>query len=144
MPKYIFECQDCNIKFERNLKIGDHTTHECPKCKGDAPQVIDGFAFGFADGKGDPANSGVHKHDYPTADQAVGKDAEKRWATVHAREQVKAEARKQGGTEALIRHNDPQHIDYEPMSDAGRKAHFGLAKRAVEAVKRAREARKAG
>lgn len=124
--------------------MGDYTTHECPQCKSEAPQIIDGFSFGFAEGKGAPANSGVHKQDYPTADQAVGRDAEKRWATVQAREQVKSEARKQGGTEALIRHNAPEHIDYEPMSDVGRKAHFKLAQRAVEAVRRAREARKAG
>lgn len=144
MPLYVYECQDCKLRFERTLSMGEHTTHECPQCKNEAPQVIDGFSFGFAESKGAPANSGVHKDDYPTADQAVGKSAEKRWATVNAREQVKTEARKQGGTEALIRHTSPEYIDYEPMSDTGRKAHFNLAKKALEAVRRAREARKAG
>ena len=33
------------------------------------------------------------------------------------------------------------YIDYEPMSDEGRKAHYALAERAVAAIKRAREAR---
>ncbi len=144
MPLYVYECQDCNIRFERTLPMGEHTMHECPSCKTDAPQVIDGFSFGFVEGKGATANTGVHKNDYPTADQAVGKSAEQRWTTVHAREQVKSEARKQGGTDALIRHNTPEYIDYEPMSDVGRKAHFNLAKKALDAVRRAREARKAG
>lgn len=143
MPKYVFECQDCNLRFERNLKMdGDNTTHACPKCDDPAPQVIEGFAFGFTDPPGAAtANTGVHKHDYPTADIAVGRSADSRWAEIHEREKVKAEARKQGGTDALIRHNSKEYIDYEPMSDVGRKAHYSLAERAVAAVKRAREAR---
>ena len=141
MPKYVFECQECNVRFERTLKMGDVISHPCPACKEEAPRVVESFAFGFAEGQGAIANSGVHKQDYPTADQAVGRDAEKRWETLGAREKVKAEARKQGGTEALIRHTTPEHLDYEPMSDAGRKAHFQLSQRALSAVRKAREAR---
>jgi putative FmdB family regulatory protein len=142
MPRYVFECQDCNLRFERTLSLGAHVTHECPQCKELAPAVIEGFAFGFVETPGAPANSGVHKDDYPTADHAIGKDSEKRWRMSHARDVVKKEARKQGGTDALIRHTSPDHLDYEPMSDVGRKAHFNLAKRAVEAVKLARESQK--
>ena len=141
MPKYVFECQECNLRFERVLSMGADITHPCPECKEEAPRVVEGFTFGFKDSPGAVANSGVHKHDYPTADQAVGKDAEKRWETIAAREAVKTEARKQGGTDALIRRTAPDHIDYEPMSDVGRKAHVQLAQRAVTAARRAREAR---
>ena len=144
MPKYVFECQECQVRFERTLKMGDHISHPCPECTEEAPAVIEGFAFGFKEPSGSAlANTGVHKNDYPTADQAVGKDSERRWETVHAREQVKAEARRQGQTDALIRHTSEQHIDYEPMSDVGRKAHYNLAKKAVAAVRKAREARAA-
>lgn len=142
MAKFVFECQDCNLRFERNLKMGTHITHPCPSCGEEAPQIIEGFAFGFKEPAGATlANTGVHKHDYPTADIAVGRDAEKKWGEIHEREKVKAEARKMGGTEALIRHNHRDYIDYEPMSDEGRKAHYALAERAVAAIKRAREAR---
>ena len=144
MPRYIFECQDCNLRFERVLKIGIHVTHPCPNCEDEAPQIIEGFAFEFSDGKGSIANSGVHKHDYPTAEIVVGKDADKRWGVVTEREKVKAEARKQGGTTALIRHTSKEYIDYEPMTETGRKAHYGLAERALAALKRARIARGEG
>ena len=141
MPRYVFECQDCNVRFERTLAMALHITHPCPKCGDEAPQIIEGFAFGFTPSQTATANTGVHKLDYPTADQAVGSDADRRWGEIHEREKVKAEARRQGGTEALIRHNSKDYIDYEPMSDAGRIAHFKLAQRASAALKRAREAR---
>ncbi len=141
MPKYVFECQDCNIRFERALPMDTHLSHPCPNCQTEAPQVIEGFGFAFKEGQGATANSGVHKQDYPTADQAVGRDAEKRWAAIHERDAVKAAARKQGGTEALIRHQGETFIDYEPMSDTGRKEHFNLAKKAVAAIQRAKAAR---
>ena len=128
------------MRFERTLKLGTHVTHPCPHCEEESPQVIEGFAFGFAEGS-TIANSGVHKLDYPTADQAVGRDADKSWEVITARDVVKTEARKTGGTEALIRYHSRDHIDYEPMSDPGRKAHYKLASKAVAAMKRAREAR---
>jgi putative FmdB family regulatory protein len=134
MPKYVFECPDCNVRFERNLKLGEHTTHECPSCKDDAPLVIEGFSFEFAPrAGGTQANTGVHGQDYPTADQAVGRSATSRWAHVREREKVKQEARKQGGTPALIRHTGKDYVDYEPMSDAGRQARRALARTALQA-----------
>lgn len=131
MPKYEFECEPCSVRFERNLKMGDHTTAECPSCHDPAPLVVGSFGFAFEAGKGAKANSGVHDHDYPTADKAVGRSATERWKVVRAREAVKAEARKQGGTHALIRHTGNGHIDYEPMSDAGREARRKLTRAAL-------------
>ena len=135
MPKYIFECPQCVVRFERNLKVGEHTTHECPQCQDQAPLVIEGFGFAFAAGSGAQANSGVHDQDYPTADKAVGRSAAKRWAHLRERDKVKQAARAQGGTHALIRHSGRDHIDYEPMSDAGREARRGLAKEVLKATK---------
>ena len=123
MPQYVFECPVCNVRFERTLKMGEHTTHPCPSCQDPAPQVIDTeFGFAFAQGNGAPANSGVHDHDYPTADKAVGRSADERWDLIQRRETVKNEARKKGDTHALIRHTGRDYIDYEPMSDVGRNA----------------------
>lgn len=137
MPKYSFECQECQVRFERNLKMGEHTTHPCPSCKDPAPRLFDGegFAFGFGQGGTAVANSGVHDHDYPTADKAVGRSAEARWDLISKRDQVKNEARKQGGTHALIRHTGDSYIDYEPMSQTGRDARKALAKAALKASK---------
>jgi putative FmdB family regulatory protein len=134
MPKYTFECAECNLKFERNLKVGEHPTHECPSCEDPAPLVMAGFGFAFAEGNGAPSNSGVHGQDYPTADQAVGRSASKRWETIAAREKVKRAAREQGQTHALIRHTGKDFIDYEPMSDTGREARRKLAREAVGIV----------
>lgn len=134
MPKYSFECPVCNIRFERSLKIGEHPTHECPECHDPAPLVLSEFGFSFADGKGAPANSGVHDQDYPTADKAVGRSSEKRWEYLKARNKVKEEARKQGGTQALIRHTGDGFIDYEPMSDQGRTARKKLAQEAIRVI----------
>lgn len=146
MPKYMFECQGCSTRFERTLKMGDYTTHECPGCKDQAPRVLDGesFAFAFAQGAGAPANSGVHDHDYPSADKAVGRSAEQRWALLKERDKVKEAARKQGETHALIRHTGPDYIDYEPMSDVGLNGRRRLAKEAIETVRANRGPEKPG
>jgi putative FmdB family regulatory protein len=140
VPKYTFECQECSVRFERNLKIAVHSEHECPSCHDPAPLVVEGFGFSFAEGSGAAANSGVHSQDYPTADQAVGRSAEKRWAHIRERDLVKQEARKQGGTHALIRRHGPGYVDYEPMSDKGRGARRKLAKEALKAVSEGKKA----
>jgi putative FmdB family regulatory protein len=139
MPKYSFECAECTLKFERNLKVGSHVSHECPSCKEEAPLVVSGFGFSFAPGTGSAANSGVHDHDYPTADKAVGRSSDERWKHVRAREAVKKSAREQGGTHALIRHTGKDYIDYEPMSDLGREARRSLAKEALKRVKQTKD-----
>jgi len=96
----------------------------------------EGFGFSFSSSpSAATANTGVHKDDYPTADQIVGREAEHNWGVIHRREKVKEEARGQGGTHALIRHDGEGFIDYEPMSDGGRVARRNLAKRAVEALR---------
>jgi putative FmdB family regulatory protein len=110
MPKFTFECSICNVRFTRTLKMGEHPDHPCPSCKQPAPRHWpgEGFAFDFAEGGHAPANSGVTKHDYPTADQAVGRSAEKRWAEYAERDKVKAQVREVGGTHALNRTNSPE------------------------------------
>jgi len=132
MPKYVFECPVCNLRFERSLKVGDHPTHECPECQDQAPLVMSGFGFSFAEGGASAANSGVHDQDYPTADKAVGRSAKRRWDYIKERDKVKEEARKQGETRALIRHTGEGYVDYEPMSDQGKEARKKLEKEASQ------------
>lgn len=142
MPKYSFECQQCVIRFERRLKIEEHLEHKCPSCKGPAPRVFDGeglnFAFRTESGTA-AANSGVHKDDYPTADQAVGRSASDRWEILSQRDRVKNEARKLGGTHALIRTGTEDYIDYEPMTQTGRDARRALARAAMAATRKEKD-----
>jgi len=131
MPKFTFECA-CETQFTRTLKMGEHKTHECPACGKDATRVWEGFGFAFAPGGKAPANSGVSKHDYPTADYAVGSDADKRWQEHAAREVVKSKVRKKGGTHALIRETGKDYIEYKAGSDGLIKGRKGLAKEVKE------------
>ncbi len=141
MPQYSFECQTCDLRFTRTLKMQNYTTYECPNCADQAPRIIEGFAFQFEKGSGAPGNSGVHDHDFPTADKAVGRSADERWALIQERDKVKAEARKIGGTHALIRHTAPGHIDYEPMNPAGIDARRELARGLVTTMRELRARR---
>lgn len=136
MPKYSFECAGCELLFERTLRVGKHESYPCPECSQGAPLVMSGFGFAFGAGSGATANSGVHADDYPTADRAVGRSADERWAHIHARERVKRAAREKGDTHALIRRTGKGYVDYEPMSDSGRAARKGLAKDAMPVLKR--------
>lgn len=147
MPRYVFECQneECNCRFERTLKMGDHPMHPCPSCNEDAPRCLaaEGFAFGFKMEPAKEGNSGVHKEDYPTADHAVGRSAERRWASYEERKKVKAEARAAGQTHALIRQDaaSGDFVEYQPMSQTGLDARKKRASRAFEALRVAKEAR---
>jgi len=142
MPKYTFECPSCNVRFSRTLKMGVHSTHECPSCKDDAPRIWEGqgFGFDFATTEGTRnANSGVTKHDYPTADVAVGMSAEVRWKEIQEREALKRKVRQGGGRQALRRQDAPDHtyIDYSSVTPEQNTARKGLiedAKRVEKAV----------
>jgi len=104
MPQYTFYCSTCNLQFKKRLGMGDHPQHKCPSCKKLAGREIKGFGFDFAVTEGTAkANSGVTKHDYPTADNIVGRSAEDRWKVLDARNRAKKSLREQSGAVALSR-----------------------------------------
>jgi putative FmdB family regulatory protein len=116
MPKYVFECPSCDLRFTRALKMGEHPEHTCPNCGGKAPRQWNGQGFGFDFAEGDtPGNSGVSKQDYPTADQAVGRSADQRWEEYAEREKVKEKVREVTGHRAIRRAHGPgnTHIEYQ-------------------------------
>lgn len=79
--------------------MGVHPTCACPSCKRGAPRQWEGqgFGFGFQETAGTAqGNSGVSKHDYPTADNVVGRSADAQWQMIHARNAAKAKIRDQG------------------------------------------------
>lgn len=143
MPKYVFECltEGCSLKFERMLKMGDHGSYECPNCKEQAPRVMEGFSFGFKEDASKVGNSGVHKEDYPTADHAVGRDAEKRWGYYAGRDVAKNKAREAGATHALTRQTGKDYVEYAPMAGPARDARKNLTKTALTRLQEARAAR---
>ena len=135
MPKFTFECK-CGLNFSRTLKMGDHKTFECPSCHEEAPRVWESFGFSFAPGGSAPANSGVSKHDYPSADQIVGSDADKRWQIYQEREKVKGTVRKVGGNRALVRKNGKDFIEYSAGSQRTIETRKGLATELSNILKR--------
>lgn len=143
MPVYTFECQECNVRFDRNMKIGEYPAHECPSCSEPAPRIIDGFSFAFAPGSSSTANSGVHDHDYPSADKMVGRDSEKKWEFMGERDKAKASAREAGGTHALQRKDSAEATDYRPMGVAVRDARRKLAREALATARANRPAKDA-
>lgn len=139
MPKYTFACPDCELLFDRTLKLASHSEHPCPLCKRLAPRQWSeqNFAASFAVPANKPTgNTGVHDLDNPTADKAVGRSAFSRWESYEGRKEVKEKARQEGGTHALIRHDDGQHTDYEPMTALGLDAHRKLAREAYSKAKK--------
>lgn len=134
MPRYTFECQSCSTRFDRTLKMGEHPTHECPSCKDVAPRLFDqvAFGFGFAAGGSASANSGVHDHDYPSADKIVGRSADTRWATYRERDEIKKKVREVGESPALERIDGEGYTEYAAMGQPQRDARAKLVDLAVE------------
>lgn len=134
MPRFTFECA-CGVQFSKTLKMGTHETHPCPDCFSDAKRVFEGFGFGFAvPPSAAPGNTGVAKHDYPTADQAVGSSADVRWQEITAREQVKKKVREHGGTHALIRRHGVEETKTFVEYEAGTKTLLDGRKKLVKAI----------
>lgn len=99
MPQYTFFCSRCSLQFKRRLTMGVHPTHLCPECRGAAQRQWEGqgFGFDFQAGSGTAqANSGVSKHDYPSADNVVGRSADAQWEVIHARNAAKERIRGHG------------------------------------------------
>jgi putative FmdB family regulatory protein len=134
MPKYSFECT-CGLQFTRTLKMGEYKNHACPNCGGEASRLFEGFGFNFAQGV-TPGNSGVTKHDYPTADQAVGASADKRWEEYRDREKVKEEVRRVGGGRALVRENGQNYIEYRAGGQETIETRKKVSQELTEVLKR--------
>jgi hypothetical protein len=94
-----------------------------------------GFGFNFAaSATSAPANTGVAKNDYPTADQIVGAHAEARWGVYNKREEVKQKVRAVGGTQKLQRRMEKDFIEYQAGSEDLVKTRKKLVSEAASAV----------
>lgn len=140
MPQYTFHCGACNLQFKRRLSMGVHATCVCPSCKKGAPREWEGqgFGFGFQETAGTAkGNSGVTKHDYPTADNIVGRSAETQWNLIHERNAAKDKIRGQGVGLARRDHVEKGRVvtEYSTLSEgsfAARKRLEGAFKAKAE------------
>jgi len=134
MPQYTFRCNACNLQFKRRLAMGVHATCACPSCKQGAPREWEGQGFGFgfqetaATAQG---NSGVAKHDYPTADNIVGRSAEAQWNIIHRRNAAKDKIRGTGVGLARRDHKAGDQVvtEYATLSQGGFEARKQLEER---------------
>jgi putative FmdB family regulatory protein len=59
MPTYVYECEDCGVRFERLQSYSDAPLRDCPECNGHVHRVIQpvgvifkGSGFYVTDNKG--------------------------------------------------------------------------------------------
>ena len=59
MPTYVYECEDCGVRFERLQSYSEAPLRDCPECNGHAHRVIQpvgvifkGSGFYVTDNKG--------------------------------------------------------------------------------------------
>lgn len=103
MPKYIYYCSKCDLKFEKTYKIEDYKKPtDCPNCGNLAEKVITAPYHIMSESKKIPKE----------IDLAIGKDAEKRWLDYEDRKNKKEKVKKQYGTEKLSRDLE---CNYSPL-----------------------------
>jgi putative FmdB family regulatory protein len=115
MPVFEYTCSKCGYEFEElhlSSKAAEKhkTRFPCPECGRPAIRIPSATNFSFVETT--PGNSGVHQHDYPDADRAVGSSAEKKWAKYYQEQDEKNKARKKHKTNALKKVGD----EYVPLS----------------------------
>ena len=40
MPIYLYQCDTCGVRFERNQRIADPPVEDCPECEGHVRRII--------------------------------------------------------------------------------------------------------
>ncbi len=89
---YEFQC-DCGVVVEHIQPIQDDLPKYkvCPKCGGHALQAVTAAYV---------ATSGMSQ---APLDVVIGRDAEKRWDTIHRRQEVRDKVRKESGKRGLTK-----------------------------------------
>lgn len=144
MPLFPYFCDVCDIEFEELLikkaEIEEYTDHHpCPQCHDRAERIrVAPVAFQFAGGvrgeSGVHGNSGSHDLDYPSLDKAVGRSANAKWDNINKRQEVRARARRELGTNAITEVNGQVKAVGEKVLKERQKG-LEMFKRAKEATK---------
>ncbi len=89
---YEYRCNLCDLVLEHLCPIGEQPQFKkCPKCGKRCEQTI--FAPYVA-------TSGMSN---PSLDVVIGRDAEKRWGTIHRRQEVRDRIKKESGKSGLTK-----------------------------------------
>lgn len=103
---YEFGCGKCDLVLEHLCPMGEQPRYKkCPKCGTRCEQVV--YAPAILTSKGASIVGG----DKVSFDVAVGRDAEKRWDTIHRRQEVRDRIRKESGKSGLTK---VAQDEYEP------------------------------
>lgn len=105
MPIYDFKCNDCELKFEKSLKIAESQSTNCPICNKTTSVKLPS--------KGVMGKVGEVTSIPKDIDLAVGKSAEERWMAYEERNKEKDKVRKDSDTNLITR--DPDG-NYTPLS----------------------------
>jgi putative FmdB family regulatory protein len=104
MPTYQFYCEQCNLKFEKFMKMADATWHtKCDKCGGESDRVI-------------TAPMIKKNTDMAAVDRIIGAESEKRHEDIKAKKQIKDKIRKESGNhavETVFKKDESGKINYE-------------------------------
>jgi len=93
MPTYEFICKECGQEFEEQRKIEDFDA-KCPLCGSDTDKLM--------------SAPGI-KTSNPSADSAIGADAERRWADIEERRSKRT--KEYFGSETDVKAKDQQRLD---------------------------------
>lgn len=105
MPIYDFKCSECELKFEKSLKIAESQSTSCPVCNKTTSIKLPS--------KGVMGKVGEVTSIPKDIDLAVGKSAEERWEVYEERKRAKDKVRKDSDTNLISR--DPDG-NYTPLS----------------------------
>lgn len=114
MPIFEYNCS-CGLRHE-HLVLPPHTaptTHPCPRCRAEA--VKQDYPSSVA-----LARSGM---DNPPVDNFIGKDAERRWADIHRRQETRDRVRQETGTQGLTMVG---RNDFQPLSPTQKELRTSL------------------
>src|SRR5271157_1193985 len=89
---YEFRCITCLLILEHLCPMGEQPSYKkCPKCGKRCEQVIHALAVMTGNTS------------QPSLDVVIGRDAEKRWKTIHERQDVRDKVRKESGKSGLTK-----------------------------------------
>ena len=112
MPIYEFKCKDCELTFEKSLKIADSASASCPLCHKVTTHKLPP--------KGVLSKVGEVKSIPKELDLAVGKSAEERWLAYEERNKEKEKIRKNSETNLITRDSEGNYSSLAIQKDGER------------------------
>lgn len=123
MPIREYKCNECNLVAEEIiLGIEEPQAIECKRCGAEAAKLDMPTSVALMRSSMD--NSPI--------DNAIGKDAEKRWEAIHERQETRDKIRKETGSVGLTRISKDE---YKPISEENTKLRTDLHQNLIDPPK---------